>query len=623
MAKWLLDLSDKCPRSMGFSPCASVISRETRAKAHATLTFVGHVLLTRLAGFLVALLTCAAVTSAAEPLTVLDLVGADAAFCLEVPHLDESWSLIEASPLMKRLRAFPAFQRFLESRSFQQWQEVEEKVSKQTGQKLSVQVRSLFGKSLVLAVYVPSQGEPRGILIGEATDAKAVDTAVATWNQMEPNEVTSVKTHRGQRYFHRQKHANARDGAFFVTSDRWFAISDQEGLIQDLIGRLLSVAAANTQPPVDGSLRESPLFLRNRQRLKTDAAAYLFISARPWDRGLEESSRNEKEPINPAAIWKHVSTVSASLQIDGGLVCDAVVELDATHLPNGWSEFVATAASDVVWSRRVPVEALFAVSGHLEISSAIRFMMSQIESRDRAELAKNRRMAQSLLGGNDLLEVVLPVLARNFFGYVVPRRDDRTKRMVLDGSLGFILGSSADEKLLKDVVQGLETALNLLAVYFSAEGKNAVFVRHEMQDSMQLSFLSELAPFPIGYGVKEQTLVIAGSQERVRQTFGLLDQVDMHPGGTRSRLSEHSQRLFPRANQLIWFDAANARQLLINQGVDLARLFSQGSQEESARLASRLEQARPFLELIDSLFVAGRIESDHVRITFGAGLDPK
>ncbi len=36
------DVYDKCPRSMGFSPCKEVFSRETRADAHANLTFVGH-----------------------------------------------------------------------------------------------------------------------------------------------------------------------------------------------------------------------------------------------------------------------------------------------------------------------------------------------------------------------------------------------------------------------------------------------------------------------------------------------------------------------------------------------------------------------------------------------------
>ncbi len=36
------DLSDKCLRNMGFSPCATVISREARAEAHATVPSVGH-----------------------------------------------------------------------------------------------------------------------------------------------------------------------------------------------------------------------------------------------------------------------------------------------------------------------------------------------------------------------------------------------------------------------------------------------------------------------------------------------------------------------------------------------------------------------------------------------------
>jgi len=575
-------------------------------------------LLTRSLGLLLSVLGTTAMVVADEALSTLDLVSEDAAFCLEVPHLSETWTMLESSPLMDRIRAIPAYQRMLESHGFQQWQAVEEHVSRQSGKKLSSQLRALFGKSLVVAIYVPSAGEPEGILIGEATDAVTVERALTTWNKLDPNEVISARTHHGVAYHQRKKHANANESIFVATLDRWFAASDHESLIQDVIDRFPRTTGVDARSTAAGSLRQSPLFSQNRQRFKTDGAAYLHVNARPWDRGLEEASRDEHELINPAAVWKHVSAVSGCLQFDRGVVCEAIVELDTTRLPGGWSQFVATAATDPSWSRRVPPEAILAISGHLELTPVIRHLLSQVAPGDQTELVRNRRIVQSLLGGQELFDVVLPTLARNFCGCLVTRKDDQTKRVVLDGSLGFSLNTLNNSKFSQDTVHGLETALNLLAAYFSAEGPNIVTVQREQTGSALLRWLSESAPFPIAFGLKGQNLVVAGSQERLRKSLDSLDRP-----GPQTRLADYAKRYFPQANQLIWFDTAQTRQLLERSGPDIAHLFSHGSEDESSRLANRFEQVRPVLGLIDSLFIAGQVESDHIRVVFGGGLDDK
>ena len=63
------------------------------------------------------------------------------------------------------------------------------------------------------------------------------------------------------------------------------------------------------------------------------------------------------------------------------------------------------------------------------------------------------------------------------------------------------------------------------------------------------------------------------------------------------------------------------RSLLNNQHADVARLFAHGSVDEANRLDKRLVQMQSALQMIDSLFIASRIESDHVHVVFGAGLD--
>ena len=112
--------------------------------------------------------------------------------------------------------------------------------------------------------------------------------------------------------------------------------------------------------------------------------------------------------------------------------------------------------------------------------------------------------------------------------------------------------------------------------------------------------------------------MIAGSKEQLKQAFQSLDQ-PVDP----SRLTDHKGRFFSDANQLIWLDMACIRQTLEKSGPDIAQIFAPNSANEASRLAQRFEHARHYLQLVDSLFIAGRIESDHLRITFGGGLDTK
>ena len=554
----------------------------------------------------------------AEVPTAVDLVTADVAFCLEVTGLEETWTRFEAGPYMDRLRTFPPFQRLLESGSFHQWQAVEEHVARQTGTKLSSQLRALFGRSLVLAVYVPQTGNPRGILIGEAIDEAAVQTALATWSKLDPSAVLTRKLHHGHGYLQRKKQAPSTEIAFIAITDRWFAISDNEFLIQDVIDRFVSLTSETSQSRTTDSLAASPRFIQNRRRLKTDVAAYLHINARPWDRGLEEASQSPNDPINIAEVWKRVNSVSACLRLDQGIVCDAVVDLETSPLPEEWKKLVATAAGSSSWVHRIPAESLLAISGRIELAPVLRHVFNQIPAKDQAELMKIRRIVQSQFGGKDLLDTILPTLARDFGGFITTRTDKQTNKVALDGALGFSLGSLSDQEMLNDLDHGLDSGLSLLAAYHSVEGNQIVTVQREQTEAMQFRWLSATAPFPIAYGIKGSNLMIAGSKEQLKQAFQSLDQ-PVDP----SRLTDHKGRFFSDANQLIWLDMACIRQTLEKSGPDIAQIFAPNSANEASRLAQRFEHARHYLQLVDSLFIAGRIESDHLRITFGGGLDTK
>ena len=571
---------------------------------------MGKWMLTRLVEFLLIVFGGATMSLAAETLAALDLVSSDVAFCLEIPRLNETWTALEHSPLMDRVRAFPPYQRFFESPGFSRWKSIDDHVAKTSGQRISAQLRALFAKSLVLAVYVPPSGDPQGILIGEAYDKDAVQTAFVTWNGLEPKQITTERYHNGHRYYRRLRQADANEQLFLARSERWFAISDQESLIHDVIDRFVAATSTNdvTPNPVETSLRRSDSFVENRNQLKENSAAYVHINARPWDRILAECPYDVKDPIRPADVWKYVSTVSSALRFDRGIVCDSIIELDESKLASEWTQFVTTASNTPTWNGPVSSDAFFAFSAHLEIAPVLQAILNQVRTEDLVEFGRLRRIAKSLFGGNDLIDVVLPAIARNASGFLLARMDDVAHRFAFDGMIRVSLSPAEHRTFRLDVDRGIETGLSLLAAYFSAEQSEVVTLEREQSDSVQYLWLSESAPFPVAVGIKDQTIAIGRSKEVLQRS---LDSHDTDNSNTR--LTQDSGRYFPDANQVIWIDVIKVRNLIEKHGASIAKLLEPGSTE--------FDHIRPALQLLDSAFAAVRVESNRIRVTLGGGLE--
>lgn len=553
---------------------------------------------------------------ASEPRSAMDLVSADTALCLEITGLEQAWGDLESGPLVERLREFPPFQRLLESPGFQQWQALNQHVVNQTGTTISAALRQLFARSLVVAIELDVTGRPRGILIGEAHDEAAVRAAIAAWQKLEPNTVVTKKTHHGASYFERSRQKTSKDTLYFAVADRWFAISDHETLLHDVIDRFTAGADGAAASGSLKSMPQSVKYSEARNRLKDDAFAYVHINARAWDHGIEESSRGDKDLENLSAIWKGVDWVSASLHLDQGIVFEAVVNLDAEQLPPHWTQFVTQPVAESSWLQQVPPESLLAFAGGFDLAPLVRFAFSQIPPGERAEIALMCRVTQSLFGGYDLLETIIPALGRDFGGFVTIRTNSTSGKTTLDGAVGFSLGSLAEEPLLSGLDQGLEAGLRLLAAYHSAQGTSIVTVKREEKDAVRVRTLAGEAPFPIAYGLKQDKLVVAGSSDQLQTSLETLGQPQ-----SVGRLHDHARRFFPGSHQLIWLDCVRTREVLEKSGPELASSLTFEAAEEAARLKRRFEKVRPLLSVVDSLFLAGKLEPDRISLIFGGGFD--
>ena len=550
-----------------------------------------------------------------DSFSALDLVTSDVAFCLEIPHLNDTLSTVESGPLMDRLREFPPFQKFFLGPTFAQWMKIESHVEKTTGEAISTQLRKLFANSLVLAVYVSPNGETQGILIGEAKDNESIQQATETWNGLEPKHVKTNLYHRGQKYSRRLQRPDAKEELFLASSKRWFAISDREPLIQDVIDRFIAATTdvpANEKAILDNTLRRSESFVAARARLKDNAAAYMHINARKWDRVLAETPKSPDDFIPAADAWKFVSTVASDLRFDRGVVSDTLIQLDETKLTREWKHFIATAGQNSVWNGPVPADAMLAFTTNLDVAPLLRRALRQMQPGELVELNKLLQIARSLFGGHDAVEVVLPALARSMSGIVIAKKDELQTQVSLDGLVRFSLDTGEDRGLQIDIERGLETSLSMLAAYFSSVQPEVVTVRQEENNGIKLRWLSEATPFPLVIGTKTPVIAIGRTKEALLENLEPRNATTMN-----SRLAADTRRFFPDANQVVWVDVSKARALIEKYGTPIANLVTTVDGSEG----HPFEHVNQVLQLFDSFFLAARVESNQIRMTLGVAVD--
>ncbi len=552
---------------------------------------------------------------AAEPINILDLVHPDSALVLEVQDMERAWSTLNSGQLLQRLRAYQPFQQFFESEAMQKWQRIEERVFKKTGQSLAVRTRSLCSKSMVLSLRLPVNGAPEGVILMETLDEREIPLFIESWDDYEVDTLTTTKSHHGLSYFQRTKERAPKQTLFVATFEKWFALSDHESCIHDVIDRFVGEMDRSNQFGA-GSSRGTNLFLRCREQLDPGGELFLHINARPWDQGINELSDYLNLPANITSIWKQISSISSCLRLEQGFVCDTAIEFDESQLSDEWPQIVATASGEPDCPHSLPAEAFLVFGGELELAPVIRYMESHLSPANLAKLSKLRRSAQSLLGGHELLNVVLPPLATKFSGFLVTSSDSQMTNQIVDGVLTSHFDLSKDPNVAGDVGRAADLHLSLTAASRSADHSNIVTVRREQNESLRLEWLSEPVAFPSAFGIKGRQFVIAGSEHFLRQSFETPSDQN-----TTTHRSDNSRQSFPGASQFVWLDTVQARRLLKLHGSEIVNWLSSVFAEKPDQFARSIESIAAELELIDSLFIALQLESDRIRVRFCGSLD--
>lgn len=555
-------------------------------------------------------------TAISEDVAPLNLVSDQAAVCLEIPGLAATWSQFRDSQLLTRLKQFPPIERLLSGAGVQKWKLVEDHVRRVSGKGLSEQLLGAFSQSLVVAIYVPDDSPPQGVLIGQARDTAALNQAIQTWNQLDAQQESQTRVHHGRSYIRRAKTAKSNEIVYYTLIGRTIALSDQERRIQEIIE--LRAADEKGQGGATGLLISSNLYRSNRARLPADAAASLFLNARQWDRVVGGAIEKSPDARWIAPVFRQVAAITVSLRLKEEFVVDLM-----TDITGGPTEmllpFVSATKGGRDWSRRIPADAILAVSSRMDVGPLIkRWLATSPETRTN-DFAKGRNLARSLLQGRDLFLDVLPIVLRDWtvsLNVADPESPGEAPLNVL-GRFHLAPDEANQSPATEALDQALQFGMTLLAATVSHQrGIDAVpvIVNSNRSETGVTRVLEGMPPWSHGYQLTPKQLFVSTSSSVLAQ------QRDEIGAGNSRRFERNSQRYFDKASQLAWLDSVQLCRVIGQQQEWIANQVTSNS-ETRERLRKHLSKVEEVAKIFDAAFVAATFDEEYVRISFGVSLD--
>ena len=559
--------------------------------------------------------------TADDDIAPIRLVSDAAAVCVEVPHFEQTWSRLQQSRLLARLKEFPPVQRFLAGSGFQKWNQMQDHVRQATGKSLSDHLLGAYSESIVLAVYLPDGKPPEGVLIGQARDAATLKQGLQTWAKLDPQHELKSKEHLGQAYIRRAKSANSAEVIYYAVLGRTIALSDQESQIQ----RVIELHAAASRPVASSDaklLAELPLFRVNRARQPQDAAAFLFLNARVWDKVVDVELRKSPEGKWIQSILQQVAAVTAAVRLDDEVVLDVAADLQGAPLAPVWRQFAAGASSDGDWNQRIPAEAIAVISSRMDIGPLIQAWLTLNPDARTEEFLRGRNVLKSLLLGRDLFTDVLPNALRDWSVSLLP-----AEAAVSESSPVDLLGQislngaqrSTDASLDRSLDNALQFGMNAFSVMLShqrAASADPVLVKSESSAAGIERTMTGLKAWAPSYKISPQQLLLATSAQGLTRGQGVTDSTR-----TESRLAAHERRYFQATSQLVWLDAVRLRGILARHSNWIAGQLEPDSTAGRERVLQHLSKLSEATNVFDAAFLAVKFDEDSVRIVLGASLD--
>lgn len=576
---------------------------------------------------------------AEEPaLDLLRLVDAKAGLCLEVTNLKSRLPDLKRSELVGRLTASPFLQAWTDSRQYQRLQNGQAAIQQATQQPIGRFLADMFGESVIVAVY-PVEGHETGddtrfMLLTHAADRQVLDSTLEIWNRAEPQKSETL-SHRGRGYIRRTRLAGRRHGdhvLYYATFGRTFVLTDSERLVRraiELRGRAKKSSAGDGGDLEAPSLRESPVFKESRASISPESIASLYLNPRAWDEHFRAASEQSSLMRLLDGIWQRLDSVILGLRLDQGAVIEAVAHYDNSRTPQEWNEFLRRAAGTSTFLEKVPSRALVAAAGRWDLSGLDELLSLQQSESEEQEFESLRQIIRGVLLGHDLFDDVLPALGDDWGLYIVPPRESVRDCLPLEGLLGVSLPVPGAERALPGEKPGLRaaldnalnTGLNLLTAMYNQESPDkSAHVETEESEGLLMRWVANFGAYKPAYAITSNHLLLASTPQVIREFLDVEPEQTLLADDQFRRLRDD---FFPNENQLLFVDVAGIRSLVErHRGKFLDHIAA--SESVSAEQADKeLREFEAILDLLDSAFVAGSVNSERIRLVLGGVVTPR
>jgi len=570
-------------------------------------------------------LPCVAVAqSSADARPLTRLVAADVGLCVEVSQFAKTWPAVAQSDFFKRLERLSFYRKWKTGSEYRKLLQTRAGIVAVTGKPFARFADELFGDEVVVAVYVDDRGRPQGVLLTRTASIDVLNAAIESWNRAE-QPTTSTHGESGHRYFRRVvgRKSGKTETLYYAKLGRTLAVSDHEAMIRRVIDLDRMTGAARRPDDLSGkSLLESTVYQRAAGSLPAKTVASVYFNPRAWDNQFAAGSNRSAAGQVLAALWRRCRSVIVGLRLERGIVIDAIADYDGTGAPQEWTHFVRQTAGPPTFFQKVPRRALLAFAGQFSPSSLQQLINRQISAFPRNRWDSVRQVSRGLLLGLDVVDDVLPELGPNWGIYLVPRtragKSGNSSRLPpVNGLLAIELRAQkspapGQPTLRAALENGLNTGLNILAAMYNLQSSGPpAIVRTRRRKASVVHWIEGIDGYQPAYALTPTDLIFAGSPQLVDEFLAADSRTALASSPDYVNLS---QTYFPGAGQLLLVQVDALRELVRKHAVFFVR---KDTTSPARRAREKFENAREFLTLFDSAFIAVRITNDQVRLVVG------
>lgn len=526
------------------------------------------------------------------------LVGSDAGLMLEVAAPKKAWENFQQTELYQRWKQTSLAELAQQSQPLQQLREWDAKTAELTGTPLMQQLSELSANGLVLAAYLPAEGEPQGILIARASSAEAVERFMQTLEKHDPEIKFETHEHRGDKYLSRLTSSGKQTRLYYVAHRELFALSDREPRIQ----QVLDLRRAMLQQPKSPSAELPRLteLKAYRQAANTPdepfPSARLVLIAAPWQRVWQESASKDAFAAWLNKIWPAVFAITVDLRTQDGLHLVGRVHLDPEKTGERWQAWIASTTNPQEFLTHVPANAVLAAGGGIHFQPLMETLGDIASDSDREGFKRGRKLLRGFLGGKDLFNDILPALTYDIGMYVVPR--ENASGWPFDGVVQFRFPPQVEGKeLVVALDQALSSGLTLLSAQANEKNDDdePATVHSDVADGKILRWLQSSLPIEVAYRLTPEGLTVSRTPAALRA----LD-AEKPADPASSALQAAREKWFAEARQVLIVDVRKLRELSPPAGDD-----------------ARSERQLELLSLGDIAYLATQMDAKRLTIRLG------